>query len=367
MTISAVGSLVAARAVALPPLEESDGLLDLSGEQAAGSTSPTVREEAIDAIERHLCDHYARRPGIAPLCRAVAATLSAEGVPTGENDVVISGSVSEARYVAVRTLAAGKSVWLPDPAPTLYDAALAFAGAEVHRFDPHAELPAAQGGLLILSNPSPLTGQVAEAALLERLAAWAVAGDMGVIADETVGPILPTAPFVRMAALPGTAERTLTLGSFADIPGLTAWQVSWFSGPKKLFQPVRDLKQSITICTVAASQFAALAAAAPARAGHDAIAQEVERLEVLTGVLERHNLPFWQPDVPVFVAADVSSLGGSAAVVAACRAAGLLVGDGERLGLPGAVRIAVPAGDLGDAAARLDSALSSALSTLKAS
>ena len=32
------------------------------------STPPNVRDAVIDAMQQHLCDHYTRRPGIAPLC-----------------------------------------------------------------------------------------------------------------------------------------------------------------------------------------------------------------------------------------------------------------------------------------------------------
>ena len=73
-------------------------------------------------------------------------------------------------------------------------------------------------------------------------------------------------------------------------------------------------------------------------------------------LLERHAIPCWPPDVVAFVTADVSSLGGAAAVVAACRAAGVEVADGEAMGLPGAIRIGVPSSALGEAIERLDAA-----------
>jgi aspartate/methionine/tyrosine aminotransferase len=65
-----------------------------------------------------------------------------------------------------------------------------------------------------------------------------------------------------VASLPQMAARTLTLGGFAGAPGLAAWQISWLAGPKPLLGPARDLKQAITICTTAPSQYAALAALA---------------------------------------------------------------------------------------------------------
>jgi aspartate/methionine/tyrosine aminotransferase len=209
-----------------------------------------VRAAAADAVDRHLCDHYTRRPGIAPLCKAVAAHLTVLGAPTHENDVVISGSVQEARYVALRSLAVGKTVYIlaEDAAP--YAAALAFAGAQAVVIESPDDLPAGAAGLLLVTAGAPGRAEIAARAAEENLS---------VVADETAAPLGDYTPF---AALPAMATRTLTLGSFAGAPGLAAWQVSWFAGPKALLTPVRDLKQSITICTSAPSQYAALAALA---------------------------------------------------------------------------------------------------------
>lgn len=354
MAASILGGMAAQRARILPPAPDPRAdVIDLSGEFPGGSTSPALRESAIDAIEQHLCDHYTRRPGIAPLCRAVASSLNASGVPLDENQVTICGGVAEARYVAVRALAAGRDVYLPLPAPAVYQAAIDFAGAPTVPFDPAGDLPEAQGGLLIVSNPNPVTGQIVAPEVLERLAAWAVAADLTVVADESVGPVRAGTAFVRLASLPGMAERTLTIGGFAEVPGLSAWHVSWIGGAKRVFTPVRDLKQSITICTAAPSQYAALASASEVDEGEIA-AEYAERQETIVSLLERHRIAYLEPDTVAFVVAQV---GDSTKLADACRAAGVLVGDGAQLGNPGTVRIAVPAGSLADAMEALDSAL----------
>jgi aspartate/methionine/tyrosine aminotransferase len=231
--------------------------------EPAGSqrrTSAAVRAATADAVDRHQCDHYSRRPGIAPLCQAVAAHLSALGVQTQENDVVISGSIQEARYVALRALAVGKTVYVSAPDPHVYAAALQFAGATVVVLEGDQELPDAASGLVVVGPGHvgvPTDPHEGVRATPERLAAWVAENELAVVADETGAPLDDYTPF---ASLPGMAAHTLTLGSFDGAPGLGAWQVSWFAGPKPLLTPVRDLKQSITICTSAPSQYAALAA-----------------------------------------------------------------------------------------------------------
>ena len=193
-----------------------------------------------------------------------------------------------------------------------------------------------------------------QADVLQRLAAWAVAADLTVIADESVGPVRPDAPFVRLASLPGLAERTLTIGSFAEAPGLGAWQVSWIAGAKRVFKPVRDLKQSITICTAAASQYAALAAATAVDEG-EIEAQYAERMEAHPRLARPA-----QGHLPGAGHGGVCRRAGGGqrrSGQAAGQAAGVLVGDGALLGNPGTVRIAVPSGSLADALEALDTAL----------
>jgi aminotransferase len=134
------------------------------------------------------------------------------------------------------------------------------------------------------------------------------------------------------------AERTLTLGSFADLPGLNGWQVSWFAGPTPLVTQVRDLKQAMTICSPAPGQYAALAALGEHSA--DAVLQNMERMDGLLALLDRFDLPYHIPDMTAFVVADATRLGGGDAVVAACAERGLRIDGGISLGDPNKIRIA---------------------------
>jgi aspartate/methionine/tyrosine aminotransferase len=220
------------------------------------STSTAVRAAVQQAMADHLCDHYTRRPGIAPLCKAVAAGMKGRGLDLdADNGVVITGGVAEARYVALHSLAPGKEVYVAQPGPDYHQPILDLAGIRAQPLDPQGELPDAQGGLLLL-DPTVLDEDTQA-----QLAEWATAHNVTVIADETGAPLLDsTADYKPFAAQPGMAERTLTLGAFNATPGLDAWQVAWFAGPKKLAVAVRDLKQAMTICSPAPAQYAALAA-----------------------------------------------------------------------------------------------------------
>ena len=330
----------------------------------SGSTSESIRTAVMKDIAKHRCDHYTRRPGIAPLCRAIADGLAQNGVDVDANNgVIVAGNPSEARYVAARTLGVDHPVFLLGPATEDFLAGLSFAGADVEVIDPTGPFPPTENGLLIVANPNPATGQMVDAGTLDRLVNWVEETDSLVIADEIGAPLLsPDLSFQHFAALPGMAERTLTLGSFADLPGLNGWQVSWFAGPTPLATKVRDLKQAMTICSPAPGQYAALAGLDEHAA--DAVLQNVERLETLLSLLERFGLPYRKPDTTAFVVADAARFGGGDAVVYACAEHGLRIDGGDTLGDANAIRIAATGPAFTTGLERLTAALTELSTTL---
>lgn len=336
---------------------EADGV-DMTGAALAGATSEAVRAAAVDALRKHRCDHYTRRPGIAPLCKAVAASFAVYGVGVDpDSGVTITGGLGEARYAAVRALAEGRTVYLPQVAEPGYAVAAEFAGAPVQRVDLAEDLPALGAGLLVVANPNPATGALVSPVVLAEVAAWAVRTDSLVVADESAAPLLnPEAAFRPLASYPGMAERTVTIGSFADTPGLEAWHVTWVAGAKKALAPVRDLKQAITICTAAPSQYAALATLD--YSDREAIVQQVERIEAVSALLDRLGIPYVEPDTVAYVVADAGGLGGGDRVAAACAAAGVRVQPGSTFGDPDSVRIGASSDHFGAGLGALERALS---------
>ncbi len=222
----------------------------------AVESSIAVRQAVIEAMARHDCDHYARRPGIAPLCRAVAQRLAAKDLVVDPDDgVVITGGVAETRFVAVRALAAEQSLYILAESLGRYRVAAEFAGATLHVVNPNVELPTANGGVFLTTSHS-----IQSQAVLARLAQWVETSNLTVIADEIGFDLLSESSSIRpFASLPGMAERTLTLGDFSSLQGSDVWQVAWFAGSKKVSAKVRNLKQAMTICSPAPGQFAALA------------------------------------------------------------------------------------------------------------
>ena len=336
----------------------SNDLIDLSGDELEGTTTDRVRADTIAALAQHRGDHYTRRPGMLSLCQAVTDSLAKDNLSVdAENGVLITGSVQEARFIGLRAVATDKTIYLPQASYLSdYAPAARFANTQTEYFDPAGPLPQLHEGIPILPNPNPATGQCYPREMLERFAHWAADRDLFVISDETLAPLCRSGfPMLHVAALPGMTERTLTLGSFAGIPGLDAWQVSWLAGPNSLVSPARGLKLAITLCSAAVSQHAALAGLSSGSAR--LAARDDSRVNALKALLEEHHIPYLEPHTVAFVVADVRALGGGDVVAEASARGGVRVTSGSEFGDPNLIRITAASTFFEQGLARLNSIL----------
>lgn len=215
--------------------------------ETEGDTQPGTRLAVEDAMATHRCDHYTRRPGIAPLCRQVAARLADAGLTVDPDDgVVISGGTAETRFVTLRALGAGNTIQIPPGTRETYRIAAVVPDATVVEYA--AETPfAGEAGIWIWRADVPMTVRT-------------IADDAVVVVDMLDTPDMVPGLFAAMVAASGAPQKLLVLGGFGVGAGLDAWNVAWFAGPKPLVAKVRGLKQAMTICTPAPGQYAALAA-----------------------------------------------------------------------------------------------------------
>lgn len=363
MTMTALGRAAgsAARRFALEPLgAPAPAWIDLAGGDLYEATPATVRAATVVAVERHQADHYTRRPGIAPLCKRVVEGLAALGVAASLDGVIVTGGLAEARFLALRALGAGRRVLLPLGAPPEpYRVAAQLAGATLERFALDGELPPARDAILLLPDPGPATGECLPAEQVERLARWAAAEGVLVVADMALaGLLVDPSRLHPLAARPEAAGRTVAVGGFADTPGLDAWQVAWCAGPAPVMGPALELKQAMTICSPAVSQYAALAGGEAERRA--VRSERAARLAAVTGLLARLGVPYREPQTLAYVVADVSALGGGERVAGLCAMRGVGIAAGETLGDPGLIRITAIAGRLDEGLARLEAALTEA-------
>jgi aspartate/methionine/tyrosine aminotransferase len=267
-----MGRAVSARARALADslsLEESTavavGEIDLTTPEAL-DVPEHVQAAAAAALDRGET-HYTTRPGVVPLREAIAERLTADGFPASAETVLVTNGGAEALYIALQMLLAqSRRMVVAGPVPANVAAMIRFIGAEPvllptgveSRFYPsvHA-VTAAEGSSLLLSSPSPVTGLALSPSEQEALIAKSIERGMMVVLDRSLATALYDPALARFGN-PELGANLVRIGSFSAGYGLVGWRVGWLSAPPETMKLFSELKQAMSICTTAVSQFAAL-------------------------------------------------------------------------------------------------------------
>lgn len=362
-------------APAVPPTRRGR-LIDLRDGRLDVQTPAHVREAAQRALEDG-ATHYTTRPGLNPLRSAIASKLEREnGLRVHpEREVLVTCGAREALFVALHVLLErGDELLIAAPAPRSYGEIARMAGATARKIagvpadgfavDPEAIAARVtrRSRALVLASPSSPAGSVADEERLAALAQLADRHGLAVVSVETLEPFVFGGTRHRsIGSLPGMAERTLTINGF-DAYGLSGWRVGYLTGPASLLGPMTQLKQAMSICSPAVSQYAALAAiTGPRQPVEAARAVVAERRDRAFAALEAASVPFNRPAAGYHVLVDARSAGAaSRALEQQLRSAGLRLRPGGALGAPGWLSMALtrPAEVLELAAERLGAALS---------
>jgi aspartate/methionine/tyrosine aminotransferase len=207
------------------------------------SHAPPISQAVIDAAQTALDGeqtHYTDRPGIEPLRKRAVEWLGKRyGIELDAGQVTITCGATEARFVALKQLAAGKSVLAPGGGAALQQAA-ALMGAPIL---PTLLEPTAISILYLTPADDPnITGLLLAAA---QSYGWWVIFDTAIKGEQMGHP----------AHNPALAPQVITIGSYsAALPG---WRVGWMAG-SSAHNKLRGYKQSMTICTTSVAQWAAL-------------------------------------------------------------------------------------------------------------
>jgi aspartate/methionine/tyrosine aminotransferase len=348
-------------------------LIELDGDEVTVKTALSVREAAKSALDAGQT-HYTDRPGIEPLRESVALRLAERsGIAVAPaNEVLITCGDQEGLFVAMQTLAgAGDEVIVSGPALAADVALVRMVGASARISDPGPGLTVDPGSVhalinehtrvLMLRAPTP-TGQVLDEATLTELGRLIVEHDLKVIAVETTAALIAAGIEYRsLGMIDGLGPRTVTIGSFDGV-GLSAWRVGHVAAQQGLMGPMRRLKQELSICSPAVSQYAALGAAADLDSYLAAIRDVLDvRRAALLEALEGSGLLHAAPVAGVHVAVWPRGLPVVTAIRAA-RQAGLAVADASSIGASGWLRLTLnaPADVLAEAAVLLAEALDQA-------
>jgi aspartate/methionine/tyrosine aminotransferase len=225
-------------------------------------------KRAIDAGKTH----YERN---ADLKRAIAAKLARDhGLHVDPEDgLLVTAGAHQGLFELFRAwIEPGDEVLLGDPG-SYYDANVrANGGVPVpvplrpergFKMDP-ADVEARitpRTKMLAITNPEAPAASVHDRADLERLADLAIRHDLLVVSDELYEAItFEPGAHVSIGALPGMAERTLTVNGFSKAWAMTGWRVGYVAGDARLIEPVRAIDHLASITVNSIAQFAALEA-----------------------------------------------------------------------------------------------------------
>jgi L-glutamine---4-(methylsulfanyl)-2-oxobutanoate aminotransferase len=183
------------------------------------------------------------------------------------------------------------------------------ASGQQFRFDPD-ELRRAftdKTRAIVINTPHNPTGKVFTREEIAQIAALCIEHDVVAITDEVYERLTfeDDLPHVRIATLPGMAERTLTLSSLGKTYSLTGWKIGWGIASPDLSRALRSAHQFITFCSPTPLQ---VGAAAALESGEDSVAQLVSMLkegrDFLGAALERIGFRVFKPAGTYFIVVD---------------------------------------------------------------
>lgn len=269
--------------------------------------------------------HYTDVAGRPHLRQAIARHLTIEGgAPVGPaNVVVVAGAQNGLFAASLCLMEAGDEVVVAEPAYVTYEATFALTGATLVRVGLSADagfrLDAAalaravtpRTRAILFSNPNNPTGTVASADELAAVADLARARDLWVIVDEVYRSLTFERPHVSLAALPGMAERVVTIGSLSKSHAMTGWRIGWVAGPEPLARHLDRLALNMLYGVPGFIQEAAVAAFEHYDAVTAAMRADYRRRRdlVLSELGDVPGLGVLAPEAGMFVLLDTRATG----------------------------------------------------------
>ncbi len=277
------------------------GIAEGQNQYAVGVGQPALRAAVAEHARRYYGQEVDSESMVTVTCGATEAIFAAMQGLIDPGDEVIMFEPFYDCYVPAVQMAGGVPRFVALHPPE--------AGGASWRLDLD-ELNAAFNArtrVILINTPHNPTGKVFTADELKAIAILCVAWDVVAITDEVYEHLVyGAARHVRLATMPGMAERTITVGSLGKSFSFTGWKVGWAIAAPELTPAVRRTHQYITFATPIPLQMAAAEALTGGEAIIRALAEDFERKrDYLVGVLAEIGLAPNVPDGGYFVLTDV--------------------------------------------------------------
>ncbi len=287
---------------------------------------PIVLEAAQRGIAQGF-NTYTRFDGLAELRRAIAQKLAAYNGVTAdpETEITVSAGATGSFHAAcLALLTPGDEVVLFEPYYGYHLCALqaveavpryvrmqspdwTFTQADLER----AITPRTKA--IVVNTPGNPSGKVYAKAELELIGNLARRYDLFVFTDEIYEYFLYDGrPHLSLAAFPGMAERTITIGGYSKTFSITGWRIGYSVAAAKWAQLIGAMNDLLYVCAPAPLQYGVAAAIQELPASFYAgLAKDYQaKRDRFCRTLAQAGLPPAVPQGAYYVLADVSRLPG---------------------------------------------------------
>ena len=291
------------------------------------TTPESILEAGIQSL-RAGETHYTSNAGILEVRQALSKHLEQlYGVHYDpQTEIIFTVGVSEALYMAMTALLdPGDEVIIPTPCFVAYQAEVHLAGGvpvEVpcrmkNNFDVDPEELAAaitpRTKAILLGFPNNPTGAVSARETLLEVARLAEEHDLIVISDEIYDRLVYGVKHVCFAALPGTRERTITLGGFSKDYAMTGWRIGYAAGPAAMIKGLIKVHQYTVMSAPTTAQLGALEALKSGEPYVQAMVTEYDRRrKLIVSGLNRLGLETVEPHGAFYSFSNIQMTGMSA-------------------------------------------------------
>jgi len=288
-----------------------------------------VVESAIAAI-RDGQNIYTRLDGITPLREAIAQKLATFNniAANPEGEILVTSGATGAMYCTLQALLnPGDECLIFEPfygyhLLTLRSQRITPVTVPLDAPDWTLDLDRLRAAVtprtraIILNTPANPSGKVFTLPELELLAAFAIEHDLFVFTDEMYEYFLyEGAKHLSIAALPGMAERTITISGFSKTFSVTGWRLGYLTGSTKWLPAIGNFHDLTYICAPAPLQHGAAAGLLqlPASFYADMALEYQAKRDLVCAALTRAGLTPSVPNGAYYILADATAIPGATA------------------------------------------------------
>ncbi len=232
---------------AMKRVRSGDDVILLSIGDPDFDTPPSIVDSCAASL-RAGNTHYTAVSGEPALRAAIARQQTAitGAACTPDQVVVFHGAQNALFSTAICLLDRDDEVIVPEPMYVTYEAVVGASGARMVRVpcpreaDFHPDLAALAAAVtprtraIMLNTPNNPTGTMLRLEELEAIADLCRRHDLWLISDEVYATLTFERDHVSPSALPGMADRTVTVNSLSKSHAMTGWRVGWTVSPPEL-------------------------------------------------------------------------------------------------------------------------------------